>query len=151
VAPVFASNAEALAAATEAYAAYQRVVDQILHEGGEGPERIRAVATDPLASLEESEYTVAREQDLHTTGIRTFDGVRLQRVDARGQNETHVVTVYLCSDVSETDVVDATGASIVQTDRAGRTAYEVSFDWSTPGTKGLVVSERTAWNRPGVC
>ena len=45
VAPVFATEEEALAAATEAYAAYQELIDRIFSEGGKAPSRIAAVVT----------------------------------------------------------------------------------------------------------
>ncbi|MCU1637074.1 MAG: hypothetical protein JWQ68_2313, partial [Cryobacterium sp.] len=59
--PVFATDEDALAAATEAYAAYLSMSDRILMDGGAQPERIREVATKPLADLEIAGFARVRE------------------------------------------------------------------------------------------
>ena len=43
--PIFATEDDALAAATAAYAAYVKISDQIFMEGGANPDRLKSVAT----------------------------------------------------------------------------------------------------------
>ncbi|MEP6843257.1 MAG: hypothetical protein ABJA11_07030, partial [Pseudolysinimonas sp.] len=70
--PVFASDAEALAAAEKAYAAYLKVSDQILNEGGEDPTRLLGVATSSAYDTESKGYSSARDRGWHSVGTSRF-------------------------------------------------------------------------------
>ncbi|MBG6057857.1 outer membrane murein-binding lipoprotein Lpp [Cryobacterium sp. MP_M5] len=149
-APVFASDAEALAAATEAYAAYQEMSDLILSQGGAEPERIRAVASREFAATEIAGFKQAADNGLHSVGRTSFDGIAIQRTTG-SKDGIAAVSVYLCSDVSEVDVLDATGQSVVAETRPARTSFEVTFDRSSLKGPGLVVGAREIWDRGGAC
>ncbi|TFD52223.1 hypothetical protein E3T55_06325 [Cryobacterium frigoriphilum] len=149
--PIFANNDEALAAATTAYAAYEELATVVASEGAINPERIQAVTSGSYEQFLLADLAEARSAGLRTIGTATFDGVRLQRVDERATGGVSVVVVYLCSDVSQVDVLDANNASQVAADRVPRTALEVGFDWE-PGLDGvLTVGSRVAWKGGGVC
>ena len=151
VAPVFASNEEALAAATEAYAAYQEMFTLIAGDGGARPERIKSVTSGDYEAFLLREFEDARTAGIRTLGNTTFDGARIQRVDERAADGVGVVVIYLCSDVSQVDLVDANNVSQIDADRIPRTAVEVGFDWE-PGLDGvLTVASRTVWRGGGVC
>ena len=66
--PVFANEAEALAAATKAYAAYVKVSDEILADGGRNPERINDVATGEAREIAKRGFTKFRDGNLTSTG-----------------------------------------------------------------------------------
>lgn len=150
-APVFASNEEALAAATAAYAAYEEMATLVAAEGGIEPERLTAVTSGEYEDAVLGDLKVARDAGLRAVGQATFDGVRLQRVDEKAANGVGVVVLYLCSDVSQVEVLDAQGVSQVDADRSPRTALEVGFDWE-PGVVGmLTVGSRTVWKGGGIC
>ena len=148
-APVFASDEEALAAATEAYAAYQSVADLVLSEGGADPSRIEAVVSAELAKAEIESSRKAQQQGLKSIGKSTFDMVELQSFNAHAAGDEIVVTVYLCSDISNIDVVDATGQSVLKADRVVRTPFEVALGLNASG--GLVVVSRTGWTGAKAC
>src|SRR5690606_24012229 len=60
--PIFASDEEALAAATEAYEAYLAMSDLIAQEGGVNPERIESVAVRKALADALEGFSVFREQ-----------------------------------------------------------------------------------------
>ncbi|TFD45662.1 hypothetical protein E3T55_18565 [Cryobacterium frigoriphilum] len=150
ISPLFASNEEALAAATAAYAAYLETSDLILSEGGAEPERIRLVASRTFADIEISGYDKVRAQGLHTIGTSGFDSVTMQQVDEKARDGVGIVVAYLCLDVSQTDVLYANGASAVSAARPDRIPFEVTFDRSS-SANSLIVAKQTVWSRGGVC
>lgn len=145
--PVFASDEEALAAAEAAYAEYLAMSDLIAQEGGVNPERIVDVAVDDLVEIS---VDGAREFQLlgyRTVGTSTFRDVQLQSVD---EISTHlIVTVYLCNDISNVDVLDASGESVVPESRANTTRLRVELI-ATPPDFDLRVSTREPWGE-GSC
>ena len=74
--PVFASDAEALAAAEKAYAAYLKVSDEIANDGGKDPDRIDAdcrAGSSADRRLRGSQGSF-QNAGLHTTGAdEVFD------------------------------------------------------------------------------
>ena len=150
-APVFASDEEALAAATEAYAAYQAMSDLILAEGGANPDRIRDVASESFAASEIESFNQAMSSGLHSTGLSTFDKVSIQAIANSSVDNIGVVTVYLCSDVSRIDILNSTGVSVVSESRPDRTPFEVTFDIQSTESRGLVVGSRSVWTGGRVC
>ncbi|MCU1570933.1 MAG: hypothetical protein JWR33_1674, partial [Naasia sp.] len=85
--PLFASEEEALAAATEAYAAYQAVADEVAEAGGAGADKYEQVATgDALAKGRESaeEYQKAGAYAVGSTVVEFVDmqQAQLQAADS---------------------------------------------------------------------
>jgi hypothetical protein len=148
--PLFASDEEALAAAEEAYAAYQSMEDQVLADGGRNPDRIRPFAVrealqaalDGFASFEAEQY-----RGVGSTG---FEIIGLQSTSQLSDAEDDVVTVYLCLDFSRSDVVNANGESVVRDGRALRQQFEAGFDAKTDD-KGLILSSREPWTGNDQC
>jgi hypothetical protein len=142
--PLFSSDEEALAAAEEAYAAYLRVSDQILMDGGNEPERLLEVATNDVLANEESGYDKAKAVGLRSTGGSSFDQMRIQSVDDRS------LTVYLCKDVSRVDILDVNGQSVVPSSRPDRYPLSIEFQSVDDRTK-LVVSNVSDWEGENFC
>jgi hypothetical protein len=142
--PLFQSDEEALAAAEEAYAAYLRVSDQILMDGGKKPERLLEVATEEVLANEESGYEKAKAMGLRSTGGSSFDQMRFQSVDDRS------LSVYLCKDVSRVDILDVNGQSVVPSNRPDRYPLAVEFQ-SVHGRPNIVVSNVSDWEGENFC
>lgn len=149
--PVFASDEEALAAATEAYAKYLEVSDQILSEGGENPERLDAVATPAWQKLQLEGYAKAKANGLHSVGSTAFDSLTLEAYDPGAVNGEGLVRAYVCIDVSGVDVLNVEGESVVSTERPGRSPAELVFDWVNGDSPRLVVAEIEAWGGRDFC
>ena len=148
--PLFASDEEALAAAEEAYAAYQAVEDQIFAEGGVGGERIRPVAVRDALRAATNGFESFLENGYHATGTTGFDSAELQEYEPNTRNGEDIVALYLCLDFTHTDVLDMNGISVVREDRALRQPFEVHFD-ARSVRRGLVLSSRSPWTDTGQC
>ena len=141
--PVFTSEAEALAAATKAYAAYVKVSDEILADGGKNPERIEGVASGAQLKADFSGFESARKAKVHSIGSTAFESVVLQSYDP--QQADALIAVYLCEDVSNVNVVDDSGNSIVVPSRPDRVKYQVIFDKSNRRALDLLVADKSSW------
>ena len=148
--PVFATEAEALAAATEAYAAYVRVSDEILADGGKNPERIEQVSSGQALDGALSGYSDFRQQGLHSVGDSKIDHVSLQKFSRDSATGENLVSIYACLDVKGVDVFDQTGASVVSSQRPSRQPFQVFVDWRE-SKQQLVVSSREPWLDGGIC
>ncbi|TFB92808.1 hypothetical protein [Cryobacterium sp. HLT2-28] len=147
-APVFASDAEALAAATEAYAAYLALSDQISREGGADSNRMAALVSKDVLDEELSGFDQFRSAGAHSVGETTFSVAKLQSAEYTTSRRT-IISLYICEDVSGVDVLDATGASLVSAERNPITPFEVRFEMSQRSS--LVLAERSAWAGETFC
>ncbi|WP_411700093.1 hypothetical protein [Conyzicola sp.] len=147
--PLFASDEEALAAAKEAYAAYLAMTDQIFADGGKDPERLLDVATQQIFDAQVEGYKTAADNGWTGTGQTKLDSVSLQEYDAN--RVTAAVRIYGCVDLSEVDVVDATGATVVSPSRPDRSPTEISFDVDGKTNARLIVSGERPWSGDNFC
>jgi hypothetical protein len=148
--PLFASDEEALAAAEAAYAAYQTTEDLVFAEGGVQGERIQAVAVRDALQAANNGFESFREKGYRASGMTSFDTVKLQDYEPNVQNGEDIVSVYMCLDFTQTDVLDASGKSVVREGRALRQPFEMRFD-ALPGERKLVLSSRSPWTDSGQC
>jgi hypothetical protein len=148
--PVFANEAEALAAATKAYAAYVKVSDKILADGGNNPERVHDVATGDALRGALAGYQEFRTKELRSVGLSKIDHVSIQRFSGSSANGKDLVSIYACLDVSSVEVLNKSGASVVSPQRPARQPFQVSEDWDK-GKQLLVVASREPWADGGVC
>jgi hypothetical protein len=145
--PVFASDEEALAAATKAYAAYQHASDSVAHDSGAGVERLREVVTGSAYANEQKVFESFHNRGLTGVGQSSFDNVSLQSYD----RVTSEVVLYLCVDLSHTDIVDADHASTVSKDRPTRFPFEVTFGPTKDGSKTLWITGSESWTGANFC
>ena len=145
-APVFASDEEALAAATEAFAAYQAMSSQIAQEGGIDPERMREYAIGAALEAEIESLNGLAAGGLRGVGALGFDSATLQEADlGTGRIET-----YLCLDVSGADVVNGEGVSTVPADRTLRLPLQVGFTLVSDSDH-LLVETSESWSGTNFC
>jgi hypothetical protein len=119
--PVFASDAEALAAAEEAYAAYLEMSDLISSEGGADPDRIAPFVALEHVERAESSFGALLERQLRTTGKSSF---WFSEVIFRDQTE---LQVGVCLDISDIAVIDAAGLDVTPASRSDTIALRVLF------------------------
>jgi hypothetical protein len=146
--PVFASDEEALAAATSAYAAYLAMSDRISNEGGAAPERIATFVSAALLPSELQGFSAFMDAKAHTVGSTSFRIAKLQSADYK-RIKTASIAAYVCEDVSAVDVVDGAGASLVSPDRKPLTPFEVRMVMGEKST--LVLDGRTVWEGESFC
>jgi len=148
--PLFASDEEALAAAEEAYAAYQTTEDQIFAEGGVEGERIRPVAVREARKAAINGFRSFMKNGYRATGLTRFDTFELQEYEPGASDGEDVVSVYMCLDFSQTDVLDSSGRSVVTPGRALRQPFQLRFD-NAAGADKIVLSSREPWTDSGQC
>jgi len=148
--PLFASDEEALAAARTTYEAFLEVTDTVVAEGGANPERIDEFATPEIAILEKDGAQEFSENEYRLTGRTRLASLSFQSQfsDETGQL---VVTAYACVDVSQVQVQDEEGVSVVSADRPDQSAFEVSFTSSGSNSPVLIVAANERWYGDGVC
>lgn len=141
--PVFASDEEALAAAKEAYGAYLAELDRALttlETSGLG-----AVASGRALSEAIDSVDGFREDGHVLVGASSFDSAKLIQAGAGGD-----VDIYVCWDISETDVVDESGVSTVLENRPSLFPMQVSLEWLEEKLL-LIVREAEIWNGENFC
>lgn len=144
--PVFASDEEALAAAEAAYAAYQAEVDRALATYETGG--LASVASgDALATAEESasNYQAAGKK---LTGTSEIDSLSLTQGGVASASGD-LIQIYACLDISKTDVVDASGSSVVVEGRQLR--YPVVVDLRIGPDNRLLVDSEQVWDGDDFC
>ncbi len=144
--PLFASDEEALAAATAAYEEYLAVVDAALADPSATADSLGAVAAgDALREVQNSVSTFA-DRGWRFDGTRLLTDVELQQ--AVHNEERVLVVMYVCESVSGVDVLDEQGVSVVEATRPDLTAFEVALEISSARAH---VVERVLWSDQRFC
>jgi hypothetical protein len=144
--PLFATEADALKAATEAYAAYLKVSDQITADGGADPERIAPYVTATQLKRDLKTYSTYEARGYFSRGTSKFDTAVVENYSDAGD-----VAVYLCSDFSEIRLVNADGQDITSPDLAARTPMEISFTAGASKKQDLLMSRSEQWSGTDFC
>ena len=147
--PVFASDADALAAAKAAYVAYLKVAGQVIDDGGANPSRAHSVVTPTEYRVEAAEFKQFRTNRWHGTGEIQISSISLQ-----GYFPTHesgIVSVYVCLDISETNVLNSAGQSVVSPNRPSVQAIQAGFDLVGLRPVKLKLASNEPWAGGGVC
>lgn len=143
--PLFASDADALAAATAAYAAYLAMSDQITAEGGANPERIAPYVTSAQLSREVAAFSSFLTKKEATEGRTRFDSVALE--DFRDQQ----VSIYLCVDFTGIQLVGTNGIEGSSAPEPVRTPLEVSMVRSSSYSIPLLIERSEVWSGRNYC
>lgn len=148
--PLFASDEDALAAATKAYAAYLKMSDQIAQEGGVNPQRLSPLVTPEWLGKQIAVFDKFAETGNRQTGTTTFTVNRLQKVDDNGRGEATVV-VYVCTDLSSTKILNSSGADVTPADVQTTVPFEESFVSTAERGAVLLLSEDVVWAGKNFC
>ncbi|QNE46253.1 hypothetical protein F1C58_04565 [Glaciihabitans sp. INWT7] len=148
--PVFASEAEALAAATKAYAAYSAASDMVTSQGGANPERISPFVSVNQLSRELKGFKYYEENAVSSVGNTKFDSVRIETYSGAAQKDFEL-SVLLCSDISAIRLVDSSGTNITPANVPNRSPLEVGFELGAPPKAKLIVSRSDSWTGTDFC
>lgn len=146
--PVFASDEEALAAATEAYAAYLTMSDRIANEGGVEPGRISRLVSTSMLQTELDGFAEFVNRGARTVGSTEFTVFDVQSA-AYSSVEATAIMLYVCEDVSGIEILDSSGASLVSPGRIPVTPFAASLALGSQGV--LVVENRVVWVGENFC
>jgi hypothetical protein len=140
--PLFSSDEEALKAATDAYAAYLKVSDEISHDGGANPERIKPYVTTAAYKNLQPDFQALSKSGRHTQGGTTLRDPRLS------QHTGTMVELFLCSDVSAVRIVDANGADVTPAARQDVLPLDVEFKVRDDN---LLIAKSSVWSGEDFC
>ena len=148
-APVFASDEEALAAATEAYANYLKAHDTFWADDESSPDEFLGLSTGSAREGDAATIDEWKAEGWRAVGVTTFDSIRLQRSETT--DGVYQIGTYLCLDVSKGDVLDAKGTSVAKLDRPLRLPLEVEFEATTATPTELKISRSEVWSGENFC
>jgi hypothetical protein len=148
--PIFATEEEALAAATAAYAAYQAAVDSgfATYETSE----LANVAGNPALAAARASVESYKAKGKYQVGNSKIDSVSFVNSSAilEPGSSDESVQIYACLDVSGTDVLDSRGVSVLPAGQARRFPLIASLKWNT-SSQSLRVVEEEGWNGDNFC
>lgn len=148
--PVFASNEEALAAAKAAYANYLAAGDTAGEIGSDSWNNYLSLTTgsEQAGAVGAREDLANRGRSLQ--GTTTFDSMSIQSSGA-APDSTWEVRTYVCLDVTDSSMVDATGQSVSTPDRQVRWPMVVVFVTTEGNAQLLLISESRVWSGSDFC
>jgi hypothetical protein len=149
-APVFASDEEALAAATEAYANYLSTYDTSWADGDGSMDDFLELSIGDAHETDQQSFDEWQAKEWHPTGTTNFDSMTLQTL-ARTETGSWQIQTYVCLDATGGDVVDVNGVSVARPDRPMRLPLEVWFVTTSPTTTELKISESKVWSGKNFC
>lgn len=148
--PVFASDEEALAAATEAYANYLSTYDASWADGDGSMQDFLKLSVGEANENDRSSYSEWKANDWHPVGKTTFDSIEIQS-STQTESGFWEIRTYLCLDASDGDVVDVNGISVARPDRPLRVPLEVAFLSTSAASVELKISESRVWSGKNFC
>jgi hypothetical protein len=148
--PVFASEAEALAAATKAYAAYSGALDDAF--ASYDTSLLVNVAVGAALKKAEESVSSYREIGKRQTGRATIDTVSLVGSEAvrLGEIESGRAQAYLCLNLSQVDVLGSDGKSVVPQGSSRRFPIIATFAWQR-SEGALLVDNDESWTGENFC
>jgi hypothetical protein len=139
--PIFATDADALAAATKAYARYLTVTEEVMRGGKSYKKELTQVASGTELSTDLSGVQSWKAAKSHLKGSASFADATLVRLKSSPNRSE--ITIRLCEDISSVEVTGPDGASLVRADRRASTRYEVKLV-SDRNSRQLKVTDRRA-------
>lgn len=150
VAPVFASDADALAAAKTTYLAYSRASDAIGADGGKNPLRIANLVTRDDLATETTVFDSFSKTGERLIGSSVISHFQLQEVD-QSRNGIVTLTAYACDDVSASRLISKSGIDVTPVNRQEIVPLQVHFKNARSGSKVLLVNGSERWSGKNFC
>jgi len=145
--PIFASDAEALAAAVAVYKKFEAATDAIGHDGGADPERVKPYVSDEGYEFELKSAQKLQAEHAHGVGDTVLNNAILQSRDETDGWAT--VTIYVCEDISKVDRIGPDGKSLVEASRGDYIKYQAVLQGRS--ARALVLRSNSFWSGDGVC
>lgn len=144
--PLFASDEEALEAATEAYEEYLLVLDGLLQSPKIVDSDFDGIATGEALEIARDSIQQFIDDGLAITAPRRIGKAELQQV-IEGAESVEVV-VYFCEDVSGITLIDREGRSLTTEDRPDHATFEVTVAFTD---SAALVADRSFWSNESSC
>lgn len=148
---IFASEDEALAAATDVFAGYLAAYDSAMADGGKDISGLRDYVGDEYLAELSKPGTIVRN-NWHTVGVSTFEVVGVSKY--RDHDRSAVIDLNICRNLSAIKVVDSGERDVTPPDREVVVPLIVSFTsrGSDPSSSyPLVISKVESWVASDAC
>jgi hypothetical protein len=149
-APVFKTDAEALAAARKTYTGYLKISDQVGTDGGSNSGRLLEVVTRSWYPTEAKDYEDLAASENRYVGFSAFSKFSLQRRD-ESPGGTAMVGVYACLDISKSRTLNSAGKDVTPKGRIDVLPLELSFVSKNPHSSTLLLDRSEPWSGPNYC
>jgi hypothetical protein len=146
--PLFASDEEALDAATAAYEEFLGLSGEILRDGGLDPERIAPLVSEDVFQSEAEGFALLSDNGWKAIGESELLGIELQQ-HISGPPGVAEVLAYVCVSVANIDIVDQSGVSQSSSERETEVSFEIVFTSAFDG--GLTIDRKTIWPESVAC
>lgn len=147
VVPLFASDEEALNAAVEIYRQYLYVSDLIMQDGGADPERIEPYASGQALEFSNGGFETFSYENIRASGFNQIQNTLFQQ--QKITTEGTEVYIYSCNDISEVDVHDTSGKTILNESRAFNFVMLAGILFQSASEGKVVYLE--VWNEKALC
>lgn len=142
--PIFSSDKEALAAATDAYAKYLEAVDESLTTYNVDLLSLHSEAVALESSVfKANTYEADGKHQVGKTIVKSSAPTDLEAL-WHPADGIAVVQIYGCVDISNVDILDRDGTSLVASNRPDSVLYLVTLVWRAEGSEFLV-SDQEHW------
>jgi hypothetical protein len=145
--PVFTSDADALAAATKVYKRFLAASDVVGHDGGRDPERVSDLVGPEVLEAERAQARKLEDANARSYGETEVSNTQLQSLTQHG--DTAEVVIYACEDLTDVEVRDSDGKSLIDNSRSDLVAYQVTLRGTAPDA--LKVMSNKFWAGGSVC
>lgn len=139
--PIFANEDEAFAAAEQTYRAYVDALNQVDLSDPETFEAVYAWTTGDANANERTTLSQMHADAWRISGTTAVAGFRGQSAEL---TEPAAVDAIICSDVSDVEVIDADGRSMVSDQRPDVYSLSVQFVESSSTSTGLAIAASNA-------
>ncbi|MBG6240087.1 hypothetical protein IWX78_003078 [Mycetocola sp. CAN_C7] len=144
---IFASEEEALAAATDVYQQYNAAFDEALATGG-GDMSALGELTTPEHLEELAEPGMIDENGWHTDGSSSFEIIEVASFESSADGIE--ISLNLCRDLSAVRILDSSDSDVTPDDWPQLVGLNVRFRESQDAGTPLVVSKVNSWS-PNIC
>jgi hypothetical protein len=148
-APVFASDAAALAAAKKAFTGYLLASDSIAHAGGANVDALVSLDTPSQLARDKKTFTTLSAAGEHTAGQSKFSDFTVQSNESTGKGVVEIVA-YACVDISNTQLLDDAGHP-VESSRPSGAPLVLTFRNASIGSKSLLLDGSVTWQGHNFC
>lgn len=149
--PAFASDEEALAAATDAYAKYLEVSDAITANGGVGVEEVSRLVTAEQYPKEVASFSAYSDRNLHTSGASVSEVFGLQSFSTGVGNDDTSIVIYVCVDVTGVAILNDSNEDVTPLNSPNRYPLEVEFASESSTPPGLKIARSETWSGTDFC
>jgi len=148
--PLFASDEEALEAATAAYEEYLAASNLVTSSPDLDIDPIEALVTSEYLANELMTLEVFSSGGLRTKGESRLRSSALQQFFEE-ETGAPIVVIYVCLDVSGVLVLDSTGVDVTPPDRAETALLEVELRVEPAISESLLIHRSEPWKEATLC